>query len=197
MMKLAIFDLDRTLLAANSSYQSATFAYFCHRAFSTPLATLHQNHFDEFFAGKQHQIFEEQAQLFVEECCTSLIYAPAFRRLVNLRDNGHYVVILSGSPTFLVKPMAKHFGIAQGVGTEYAVDAAGHFSHVSHVMDGPDKAQFAQEIAEELEISRRDIEAYSDSHFDLPLLQIAGKAVGVNPNKKLRKLCISNGWEIL
>jgi phosphoserine phosphatase len=38
---------------------------------------------------------------------------------------------------------------------------------------------------------------YSDSINDLPLLCAVEKAVGVNPDSKLRHECISRGWEII
>jgi phosphoserine phosphatase len=39
--------------------------------------------------------------------------------------------------------------------------------------------------------------AYSDSHNDLPLLEMADRAVAVDPDPTLRAAALARGWEII
>lgn len=213
-MKLAIFDLDHTLLRVNSSYHfglylyrkrqlplkallSMIFSYVQQRILHTPLQVLHRRHFYNFFAGRESDFFKHEATMFRDARLDCLIYPPALKRLQQLKVSGYYIVILSGSPNFLVDPIAEKLGADRGIGTDYIVDSTGRFTDVAQVMDGHDKAQVARQIAYDLGCHLNDVEAYSDSHLDLPLLQIAGKPVGVNPNWKLRNECLRNNWGIL
>jgi hypothetical protein len=39
--------------------------------------------------------------------------------------------------------------------------------------------------------------AYSDSQTDLPMLEIVGHPVAVNPDSELRKVAVERGWPIM
>ena len=39
--------------------------------------------------------------------------------------------------------------------------------------------------------------AYSDSHTDLPFLEVVGHPVAVNPDRRLRRIAQERGWPIL
>jgi HAD superfamily hydrolase (TIGR01490 family) len=212
--KIAIFDLDHTLLTVNSSYQfglylyktrelslttlaAIIFAYLRQRIFHTPLLPMHQQHFDRLFKEKSRAYFDTQASLFVEKHLSLFLNIPVLRRWEQHQAAGDQLVILSGSPTFLVEPIAKRLGAHHAIGTDYAIDSQGRFSHIVRVMDGHDKAEVAAQLAAEHGCHPSDLKAYSDSHLDLPLLQYAGKAVGVNPNRALRRYCLKHGWEVL
>jgi phosphoserine phosphatase len=43
----------------------------------------------------------------------------------------------------------------------------------------------------------RDCSFYSDSAYDLPLLEAVGRPVAVNPDRRLRRIARARGWEIM
>jgi phosphoserine phosphatase len=47
------------------------------------------------------------------------------------------------------------------------------------------------------DISVEDTWYYADSISDLPVLAVTGHPICVNPDKKLRRQAIRNGWKIL
>ena len=62
-------------------------------------------------------------------------------------------------------------------------------------MDGWKKAKYTIDLAKK--INAEKIIAYSDSMWDLPLLESADFPVAVCPDKKLKKLSLARGWEII
>ena len=39
--------------------------------------------------------------------------------------------------------------------------------------------------------------AYSDSHTDVPFLEVVGHPVAVNPDRELRRIAADRGWPVL
>jgi len=81
--------------------------------------------------------------------------------------------------------------------TEYGVDKEKRFSNILHMVDGKKKAEFVLELSKKLRIKKEHIFAYTDSYWDLPLLQCVANPVAVNPDKHLLHLCKQQRWNIL
>ncbi|MDR3624698.1 MAG: HAD-IB family hydrolase [Chlamydiales bacterium] len=211
---ISAFDLDKTLLNCNSSlsfsrflYKQGLFSlidqiyalYIClsYKILHTPLDSLHTKAFNHLFKGRKETIFEEMAMQFVTKSISSMIYEPAMRRLLQAKNRGHYILLLSSSPEFLVKPIAEALSITNWKGTYYETDKTGNFQSISLLMNGQEKAKQLSCTMQTLNISQANTTAYSDSEDDLPFLQTAGIRVGVNPTKELRLLCSTHNWEIL
>jgi haloacid dehalogenase-like hydrolase len=61
---------------------------------------------------------------------------------------------------------------------------------------GPRKAAAIQALAEELGVDLQGSYAYSDSATDLPMLDVVGNPVAVNPDKALRRIAMDREWTI-
>lgn len=211
---ISAFDLDHTLFTKNSSYSFG--CYLCKRKIlplSTlvfivscsvrhsigllPITKLHEEAFKRLFLGRSLPLVQEWAHEFIFENFDKLIYPPAIAALKSAQDAGHLTAILSSSPDFIVKPIAKRLNISYWQGSQYAVDHQKKFCSIAKLMLGPDKAHCLIELAGQYKVERRETYAYSDSHLDLPFLLAAGKAFGVNPNRKLRSICHKNKWPII
>jgi HAD superfamily hydrolase (TIGR01490 family) len=212
--KLSVFDLDRTLIRINSSFIycitlcckgavpfsylfASIYYYFRHRFCKMSLEHLHRSVFNKLLRGLPKEVLESHVEDFVEQKISRSLHVPTFERLKLAQKEGQYTVILSNSPSFLVRAIAEYFGVDEWKSTEYAVDKDQKICHISSLMQGEDKARCALQIAERWNISKDSITAYSDSYFDLPLLLAAGNAVAVNPDKKLREVALKQHWEIL
>jgi phosphoserine phosphatase len=62
---------------------------------------------------------------------------------------------------------------------------------------GAGKAAAVRELAAERRIDLVRSTAYSDSHTDLPFLEVVGHPVAVNPDRSLRRTANERGWPIL
>lgn len=68
---------------------------------------------------------------------------------------------------------------------------------VGDILHGPGKAHAVRSLAirEGLNL-KRCTATYSDSHNDVPMLSLVGKAVAINPDSDLRDVAKIRGWEM-
>lgn len=118
-------------------------------------------------------------------------------RLEQAKKEGHYTVLLSSSPDFIVEAFAKFLNVDAYGASVYQVNDKGLFDEVKKVMDGENKRNFVEELSKRLKISRNEVIGYSDSYLDLLFLEGVGKAVAVNPDKILKGIASRKGWEII
>ncbi len=213
-MELSAFDLDHTLIQGNTGSHFCRFLYkhkelpfsvivlsviykIRHRFFGMSLSELHHSIFNKLLRGKPFEQLEKYMDKFVLEMVNRSLYLPAFARLKRAQQLGHYTIILSNSPSFLVKRFAKALGVNAYYATEYALDDQNCFNKIKRILEGKDKAKHIIKIAKKLGIFLEQITAYSDSVLDLEFLQVAGKPIAVNPDKKLRAISIKNRWSII
>jgi phosphoserine phosphatase len=64
-------------------------------------------------------------------------------------------------------------------------------------LHGEHKATAVRELASERGYDLADSTAYSDSHTDLPFLEVVGNPVAVNPDRALRRVAAERGWPVL
>lgn len=202
----SVFDLDHTLLVANSSYLFGKYLYRsgyipffsmlyfagCYAAHKAGLLSLHGLH--RRICPQLYQCIplniQEIAFQFATDSLHSNLYPPVILRLNEAKQQGHYTAILSSSPDFIVEPFAKLLGVDRWNATSYG-------NHQVEILDGEKKANILLSISTDLSIPVSNIYAYSDSFYDLPLLHAAGVPIGVNPDRQLRMICMKNNWEIL
>jgi HAD superfamily hydrolase (TIGR01490 family) len=65
------------------------------------------------------------------------------------------------------------------------------------ICHGSRKAVVARDLAEAREIDLAHCWAYSDSHNDIPLLELVGNPVAVNPDSTLRRYALARGWPVM
>lgn len=192
-----VFDLDHTLLKGNVSFEFGKhlyrqgfislrevvvllFFYGRHRYLAGSLDKLHRAVFTFLFKGKSLGLIEREVDLFLPTLLSRLTLPLAHR----VKTGG---LILSSSPDFLVRPLARQLG-AEGKGSLYAVDAQGNFSHIVSIMDGQAKADA---------LPSGPCTFYTDSLLDLPALEKASIPIVVGSDKKLCQLARQRGWQIL
>jgi HAD superfamily hydrolase (TIGR01490 family) len=211
---ISVFDLDHTLLKDNSSFQFGLFLYrksylpiwallfifscnLLHLMGVLSISKLHEVAFKRLFHGRSETTVKQWVQKFLSENLEKLFYLPALERLKNAQQEGHLTAILSSSPHFLVGPIASYLNVSLWRSTKYAVDKDRCFCQISFLMLGENKASFIKKLRQRYERDKGRITAYSDSHLDLPFLLAADVAVGVNPTRKLRSICLQNHWPVI
>lgn len=211
---VSAFDLDGTLVKGNSSYHFckylsrkgvlpfysvplSAFYYARHYFLGMPLSKIHQKIFNNLLLGRSLKDLEKHIEGFLEEYLPRSLYFPAVNSLRLAQHLGHYTVILSNSPSFLVAPLARFFGVDEWKATEYAVDKDQKLCHISSILQSTEKAHYLGEVAQRLGIEKTQIATYSDSYLDLSFLLSGGCPIAVNPDKKLRQFSEKHNWSIL
>lgn len=106
--------------------------------------------------------------------------------------------IVSASPIEIVGPLASALGMTGAIATESeVVDGVYTGRLLSEFCYGAGKVNRVRQLAEERGYDLRLCYAYSDSKSDLPLLELVGHPVAVNPDGVLRKIARSRNWPIV
>lgn len=132
----------------------------------------------------------------LEEVITPLIYAEALELMDDHRAAGRLICIVSSSPAEIVEPLAKMLEVDRWIATKPTIVDGKYTGELDFYAYGPDKPVAMKALAEELDIDLAGSFAYTDSNTDLPMLEIVGHPIVVNPDKPLRAAAVERGWTI-
>lgn len=214
LLRLNVFDLDHTLLKANSSYRFGAYlyrqrffswpvlayclsVYACHQLGMISIPSIHKKIFSLLFKGRAIEDIAYHVEQFLDQELKIMLYHPAIARLQEAQRNGYWTMILSSSPDFLVQPIAARLGVKEWKASLYRKDERGRLIEITEIIEGQGKADYVSFLIKQFNIPSSHVTVYSDSYLDLPLLKLAGNAIGVVPDKFLRRICLENGWEMI
>lgn len=124
---------------------------------------------------------------------------PESRKLVTMHhEAGRDTWIVSASPQRIVEPLAASLGMTGAIGTEGKV-VEGRFTGEldGPFIYGPGKAQAIEKLAADRGYDLDLSYAYSDSISDLPMMELVGHPVAVNPDSELDSVAHERGWPIV
>ncbi len=125
-----------------------------------------------------------------------LIYAEALELMASHHLAGQRVYLVSASPEEIVLPMAELLGADGTICSRAEVDEEGRYTgRMAFFADGAHKAEAITELAEAVGLDLAASTAYSDSATDVPMLELVGRPVAVNADRKLAKVAHERGWE--
>ncbi len=215
-MRLALFDLDNTLLAGDSDFEWAQFLIGKGVLDREVYEARNQAFYEQYKAGSLdiHEFLDFQlkplsrhprAQLdawhaeFMARKVIPMV-APGTPALLK-RHETDLRVIVTATNSFVTGPIARHFGIGHLIATEPEA-LAGEFT--GRVVGEP---AFREGKVRRLEAwlaergetwaSVEDSWFYSDSLNDLPLLAHVHHPVAVDPDPTLRAHAEAHGWPVI
>ena len=124
---------------------------------------------------------------------------PESRKLITMHhEAGRDTWIVSASPHAIVEPLAASLGMTGAIGTKGEI-VDGHFTGR---LDGPfvygsGKASAIEKLASDRGYDLDRSYAYSDSVSDLPMMELVGHPVAVNPDSALDTIAHERGWPIV
>jgi HAD superfamily hydrolase (TIGR01490 family) len=144
---------------------------------------------------------QERIRTIVADTLTDVIEPIVFEEALELiRDHqqaGRKVFIISASPQEIVEPLGRYLGVDGAIGTRARIDADGRYTgEVEFYSYGPYKAEAILETANWEDIDLTKSFAYSDSITDLPMLEVVGHPVVVNPDRELARIAREKEWEV-
>jgi len=212
----AFFDLDRTLISGSSAYYFGIAAWRndmipftdllsdATRAISFKLfgATDERSESirDRILAAVEGARQEDLVALN-EEILPQILerIRPESRSLIDMHHQaGRDCWIVSASPIEVVDPLARALGMEGGIGTRSAViDGRYTGSLDGPFVYGEGKAVAIARLAEERGYDLQLCYSYSDSVSDLPMMEMVGHPVAVNPDGPLATVANQRGWPIV
>ncbi len=218
-MKLALFDLDHTLIPIDSDHSWGVFT--TRIGWTDPIEFARKN--DEFYihykAGTldihdyvrfaTHAVRQQGAAnsvaahaQFMREVVQNSIKPEALALLQQHRAKGDQIVIVTATNEFVTRPIADAFGVQELIAVELALDATTGW--INGEIKGVPSAREGKVIRMEQWLAKRglswsDVDAtfYTDSINDLALMEKVAHPVATNPDAKLRAVAHQRNWRIL
>lgn len=214
-MALAIFDLDNTLLNGDSDYLWGQFLAQQGHVDAEHYEKENQRFYDEYVNGTL-DIFEflefslaplsqiEMAELnrlhnqFMDECIRPVITQKSRALIEEHTSKNDTLLIITATNLFITAPIAEELGIPNILATDPELinnRYTGKVYGVPCFREG--KVERLTQWLKKTGGNLADSYFYSDSHNDLPLLEMVKKPVAVDPDDTLRSHAEMKGWDIL
>ncbi|WP_373082784.1 HAD family hydrolase [Zhongshania sp.] len=214
-MALAIFDLDNTLLGGDSDHAWGEF--LVNEGIVDGNEFKQQN--DEFYRQYQQGNLDIQAYLrfslaplsrysaaelnvlhdtFMRKYIAPLRLPKADALIQQHREAGDFLMIITATNSFVTGPIAAALGINTLLASEgEIIDGryTGKPSGIPCFQEGK-----VTRLNSWLKDNKQSLDGsyfYSDSHNDIPLLNVVAKPVAVDPDDKLREYAEKAGWPVI
>ncbi len=214
---IAFFDVDNTLMRGASIYHLGRGA---HRRGVLGFRELlrfgwHQLHFVtrgehighltgvreralQLIRGHSEHELQEIAEQVYDDFIAPKLWPETVQLTREHLAKGHEVWLITATPLAVAAVIAERLGLTGALGTEVeSHDGVFTGRLVGHLLHGPQKALKATGLAARLGADLSDCWAYSDSRNDLPLLELVGHRVVVNPDQALALHAANAGWDRL
>jgi HAD superfamily hydrolase (TIGR01490 family) len=209
----ALFDVDKTILARNSGrlflqelYERGEVDIWTVLRNLAAYLNYKLNRLDvdrwaeralRQMTGHSEQELMERSETFFEERVRPLIYPEAEARVRWHLDQGHLVALVTGSTRFVVEPLLAHLGVKHAVCTELEVKDGRLTGRVAPpICFGRGKVSRLRRLIDSERIDLVRSWFYTDSLSDLPLLELVGYPMAVNPDPGLYREARRRRWPI-
>lgn len=214
MRSAAFFDIDHTLIAADSGILFMRYLLrqgqlrrrdLIRPLYYTLLHRLNLLDINALFAcyidwvrGQPHDDMRRLCDQWYAACVRPVIYPQMAQTVAAHQRNGHVVAILSAATNYVAEPLGRDLGIEHLLVNRLLV-SEGRLTGdaLRPLCYGEGKRYWVQHFAEERRIDLHGSYFYSDSITDLPVLALVGNPRVVNPDRLLRRQARRRGWPIL
>jgi HAD superfamily hydrolase (TIGR01490 family) len=216
--RVALFDLDHTLLPIDSDYSWGEFTQQI--GWTDPVEFKRRN--DEFYAHyvagtldvhdyvrfavealrlRGAHAYPQAHARFMRDWIQPALHSAALELVRGHQQQGDLVAIVTATNELVTRPIAAAFGVAELIAVELERDASGwitgEIAGVPSMRDGKVVRVTQWLAARGLDWLDADTTFYSDSMNDLPLLEQVDHPVATNPDPRLRTVALGRGWRIL
>ncbi|MDL2354628.1 MAG: HAD-IB family hydrolase [Pseudomonadota bacterium] len=219
MSKLALFDLDHTLLPLDSDYEWGQFLVRTGAVDAAAFKRANDDFFAQYQAGTLDPVeylefslgtlarfprveLDAMHRRFMTEVIEPAILPPARALLRKHQDAGDLVAIVTATNRFVTAPIAAALGVEHLIAAIPEEDADGRPTGklLGVPTSGAGKVIHTHAWLEQIGTPLSAFESshfYSDSHNDIPLLSVVTHPVATNPNAALATHATTLGWPSL
>ncbi|MCB1868303.1 MAG: HAD family hydrolase [Gammaproteobacteria bacterium] len=214
-MALAIFDLDNTLLAGDSDYLWGKFLAGTGAVDGERYERENLRFYRQYQAGdldiheflrfslrplREHSV--EQLHRWRNEFLTreiDPIITLASRELIDRhRRAGDTLMIITATNSFVTAPIAERLGIDHLIATIPEIKHGRYTGEVEGIPSFREgKVKRLQIWLDEHAQDLGESSFYSDSHNDIPLLELVDNPVAVDPDEELAAQAVARNWPVI
>lgn len=216
--RLALFDLDHTLLPIDSDYEWGEFTLRLGWCDAAQFKRRNAEYFAQYRAGtldihdyvrfateavrqQDVQAAQRAHQQFMQEVIRPALRPQAIELVERHRRQGDQLLIVTATNEFVTRPIADLFGVEELIAVQLERDLQGRLTGA--IVGTPSaregKLQRMNEWLTQRGLDWDQVETtfYTDSLNDLALLERVSAPVATNPDPQLRSLAGQRGWSIL
>ena len=219
MKKLALFDLDHTLLPIDSDHEWGEFLVRTGRVDPVEHKRRNDAFFEQYKAGTLDPVEYLEFALgtlarwprreldamhaeFMREVIAPAIRPQALALLQRHQDPGDLVAIITATNRFVTAPIAKALGVEHLIAAVPEEDRDGNITGklLGVPTSGAGKVTHTHAWLEQIGTPLNAFDSshfYSDSHNDIPLMSVVTHPVATNPNSALAQHATRLGWPLL
>lgn len=214
-MTLAIFDLDNTLIGGDSDNLWGQF--LCDQGWVDAADFGARN--DQFYAdyqagtlnidaylrfalspliGQSREVIDHWHEQFMRLVIEPIMLPKAQALIARHREAGHQLLIITATNEFITRPIAHRLGITELIACEGEIINGRYTGEPQGVLSY--QTGKVVRLRSWLQGTNQTMDGawfYSDSHNDLPLLELVSNPVAVDPDDKLRARAEQAGWDII
>jgi len=214
--RLALFDLDNTLLAGDSDKAWGEFLISKHLVDEDTHRAQNNGFYQHYLEGvldihayvkfslspildynrqQRHSLLDE----FIKEDALPMILDKGKQLVKRHRNAGDYCVIITATNAFITEPIAEQFKVDQLLATDLEIvndRFTGNITGIPCYRKGKlERLEQWLDLNKNLALDNSIF--YSDSINDIPLLEKAAEAVAVDPDEELSHASREKGWQTI
>lgn len=218
-MKLALFDLDHTLIPIDSDYSWGQFTVQLGWRDAETHTRANDAFYEQYKAGTldiheyirfsvaplaEHgpQRSDAAHRRFMDEIIRPAMKPQAVELVRRHQAAGDEVIIVTATNEFVTRPIAQAFGVSELIAIDLERDSQGN---PTGAIQGTPSFREGKVARVEQWLGARGLSwanvthstFYSDSINDLPLLDQVQEPVATNPDARLQAIAAERGWRIL
>ncbi len=212
-MSLAIFDLDNTLIGGDSDYLWGEFLVNNQLIDADHYRRENERFYEQYKDGSL-DIYEYQAfslkplsqhsfnqllawhEEFMRQMIEPILLPKAHALISAHKEQGHRPLIITATNSFITRPIGEKLGINELIGTDPEIENGRFTGRVAGIpsFQGGKVTRLHDWLKQHNE-SLEDSYFYSDSHNDLPLLELVTHPVAVDADPRLTAVAMEKGWK--
>lgn len=140
----------------------------------------------------------ELGEEFFASCLAKRLRRLAVNFVEGHRAAGHQTVLLTSAADVVACPVTRHFRFDALIATQLEVEDGKLTGAVrSPEPFGEGKREMVKAYCQQNNFHLADCFAYTDHHSDVPLLELVGHPIAVNPTRKLQCIAETKKWPIV
>jgi len=214
-MTLAIFDLDNTLISGDSDHLWGQYLVDKGAVDAACFEAENNRFFEEYNKGSLDIIAYQRFSLkpltkqpmetllswrdeFIKDFIEPIFLAQAQALINHHKNQGHTLLIITATNSFITQPIGLKYGIENLIGTDPEIvnnRFTGEITGVPSFQEG--KVIRLKNWLKEYDFNLSEAYFYSDSKNDLPLLEKVGHPVAVDADPTLVQIAKERNWTII
>ena len=214
-MNLTIFDLDNTILNGDSDYSWIKFLIDSNHVDVEEYTKKNEYFYQKYYQGnldyyewaefalstikdKDISTVQKLLDIFLAEIIEPMINIYALKIIHDHHHKDDVLLLASATNNVIVEPIGKRLGFSNIVATEVETINDVYTGKINGIPAlGEGKLLKVKEWMKKNNfLDFNNVTFYTDSINDLPLLKVVQNPIAVNPDTKLKQICIEKNWKI-